>query len=268
MPELPEVDAIAGVVKLHAPGRAIEQIEILRQNRKYFWNDLTPVPENPWLVDDAFRIGKWVVMRTHVGPLERYVVVHNAMTGYFDWAHDPWCFDYVEAKRKSTSSDIRVILRFDGGYVLRFHDVRLFGRMYTSHALPDVGPELIQTPNGMPGRELITLERFAHVLYQKQTPIKSLLMEQSFIGGIGNIYANEACHLAGVDPSTPSDKLYPGQVPLLFEALKAVVECSIPTVRYDWLKVYRRSTCGSCGGRVEREELKGRATFYCPRCQS
>jgi formamidopyrimidine-DNA glycosylase len=197
-----------------------------------------------------------------------YVVTHNAMTGYFDWEHEPWTFDYVEGKRSSTPSDVRVLLTFESGRVLRFHDVRLFGRMDYSESLPSgVGPELMRTPNMMPGLRVITLRQFATLL-ESNWPVKSLLMQQSFVAGLGNIYANEGCHLAGLDPRTRACEVRPHLVPVLLEALRCVVSHSIPTVRYDWLNVYRRTRCGTCDRQVTRINLKGRATFICEGCQS
>ncbi len=272
MPELPEVDAITGIAKKYSVGNAITRFEILRWNGKYFHD-----PKGPRLttkevhVTEVFRYGKQIVFVTGQATrpsagLAEYLVVHNAMTGYFDWQHEPWTFDYVEAERTPTESDIRVKFHFRDGKVLRFHDARLFGSMRFHWALNAIGPELLRTPHGMQKSFLMTNKEFYEGL-RTSRPIKARLMEQSFMPGIGNIYANEACHLAGIDPRKPANEIRPELIPVLFEALKCSVLHSIPKVTYQWLNVYRRSTCGTCTGPVKRIEINKRATFLCESCQ-
>lgn len=272
IPELPEVEAITGVARRHAAGNNLTGIEIIRWNGKYFNSPSGPLfPNRGWDVSDVCRIGKHIVFRLpHPDPSlwESYLIVHNAMSGYFDWEHEPWTFDYVEGPRDPSGSDVRVRLLFGDGKVLRFHDSRLFGRMRISGELPITGPELLQTAHAFPGLPVITLPQFAARIRATRRPIKSLLMDQSFVAGIGNIYANEACHLAAINPHLPAHLVPPATIPNLLEALRCAVLHSIPQVRYQWLNVYRRSVCGSCGRPVVRTEIDKRATFHCERCQT
>jgi formamidopyrimidine-DNA glycosylase len=265
VPELPEVDAIAGIARKYAVGNSISRVEIVRWNGKYFSSKeglrlmgcvLPVIAVN--------RLGKQVVFTCG---LNGFLIVHNAMTGYFDWEHEPWTFDYVEGKRVSTDSDVRVKFHFVDGKILRFHDARLFGSMQLAPQLPNTAPELLKTPNGMAHKPLMTNLEFYKGL-QVATPVKARLMDQSFLAGIGNIYASEACHLAGIDPRKPSNQVRPELVPVLFEALKCSVLHSIPTVTYQWLNVYRRSTCGTCGAAVTRVQIAKRSTFLCESCQT
>lgn len=281
MPELPEVEAITAVARKHAAGNSLMDIDIVRWNGKYFhspsgpsalflgpkWNP-TPVP-----VGDVRRVGKHVVFTLpHPEYPERwpdaYLIVHNAMSGYFDWEHEPWTFDYVEGARRSTDSDVRVRFMFMDGKVIRFHDSRLFGSMRISGELPKSGPELLQTANAFPGLPVITLPQFAGRIWTDRRPVKEVLMDQSFVAGLGNIYANEACHLAALNPHTPANQVAPAIIPSLLEATRCAVLHSIPKVTYQWLNVYRRSACGSCKGPITRSEIAKRATFHCERCQS
>ena len=273
MPELPEVDAIAGVVKKYAKGNSIVNFEIVRWNGKYFNGPDGPLvgPKQcggKWDVDDVFRLGKQVVIQIPLPPRSYplYLIVHNAMTGYFDWEHEPWTFDYVEADRDPREDDVRVKVHFSDGKVLRFHDSRLFGSMKITSDLPETPAELVKTPHGMTGRPVMGLRRFYEGL-QVRTPIKVRLMDQTFVGGIGNIYSVEALHAAGIHPSTRSNRLSPEEACVLHAALVWSVDHSIPQVRYDWLNVYRRTSCGTCGFPVKRYKLGGRATFVCESCQ-
>lgn len=269
MPELPEVDAIARVAGLHAISRMITSVEVLRQpaNGAYF-PIATPLGAR---IRNVFRLGKHVVfdLGSPFGDGRTfYIDCHNAMTGFWDWEHDPWTFDYVEGARTSSESDVRVKLYLDDGAVLRFHDARMFGRLTITTELPETGPELMETPMMMRGARVITLREFAEGVYSTERPIKDLLLDQSFLSGIGNIYSNEALLVSGIDPRTPSNEVYGRLVPILLESLRTCCSLSIPKVRYDWLNCYRRKFCGLCGWLIRRETVKGRATFICERCQS
>lgn len=261
MPELPEVEAITAVAARHSAGQRIVSVEIVRQpaNNAYF-GDTSPVGS---LIKRVYRRGKHVLFE-----LEgcRWIDCHNAMTGYWDYEDDPWSFDYVEGPRKP-GDHVRVRMTLSNGKVLRFNDARFFGRLQVvgNEGLPRIGPELIETPHGP--APAITLRQFAEWILGDRRPVKEALMDQSHLAGVGNIYSNEGCHLAGIDPHVLGQDLRPYQVPILLEALRCVVAHSIPQVRYNWLKVYRRDLCGSCGGSVDRSEVAKRATFMCQSCQ-
>lgn len=268
MPELPEVDAIAGQARKYAPGNTIKMIEVLRGNEKYL---RVPKKQRETVmfaaghadVKDVFRIGKTVVFELTSGA---GITVHNAMTGYLDWEHEPWTFDYVEGDREATEDDVRARFIFSDGKILRFHDVRLFGSIELA-AMPTGLPELMATPNGVPGARLMTLEEF-HDGLQVRTPIKVRLMDQTFLGGIGNIYSVEGLHVAGIDPRRPSYQLSQGEASVLHASLRWSVDHCLPQVRYDWLNVYRRTSCGTCGHGVTKVKLASRSTFFCGECQS
>jgi formamidopyrimidine-DNA glycosylase len=159
-------------------------------------------------------------------------------------------------------------MHLDDGTVLRFHDARCFGRLRVSKGLPSVGPELLHTPHGLSWAPVVTLPYFARWILGEGRPVKVALMDQDMLAGIGNIYASEACHVAGIDPATVGRDLDPGLVPVLLEALRYVVDLRIPTIDYSNLLVYRRETCGTCSGPITRTEIAKRSTFTCKECQS
>lgn len=268
MPELPEVEAIAGVAARHCIGQQIMVTRVRRQpkNEAYFGNGLGmfTFPTGA-TITRVYRRGKHVLFELQGGGA--WIDCHNAMTGYWDYVDDPWTFDYVEGPRNA-ADHVRVQLCLENGRVLQFHDARFFGRLQVVYAPPQVGPELINTPHGLPGAPVVTLPDFARWILGEPRPVKVALMDQSRLAGIGNIYANEACHVAGIDPSTPGQRLDPSLVPALLEALRYVVDLRIPDIDYSSLLVYRRADCGSCGSSIVRTELAKRSTFSCPRCQS
>lgn len=272
MPELPEVDAIAGVANKYAAGNVLTDIQILRWNGKYFTTPdgptLPPYTFGGWSVIGVYRVGKQVAIALDL-PAKPFIFVHNAMTGYFDWEHEPWTFDYVEGEREATDSDVRVRLLFADGRVLRFHDARLFGsmRMGTEKDISGLPPELMKTPSLLPNRPIMTLDEFYEGLQESRAPIKVRLMDQGFLGGIGNIYSVEALHVAGIHPQVRSNQLSPEEASVLHASLRWSVDHSIPQVKYDWLNVYRRTTCRTCDSGVSKVKLGGRSTFFCPKCQ-
>jgi formamidopyrimidine-DNA glycosylase len=241
----------------------IESVDVVRQpsNVPYFGGQLP----SGHTIRRVYRRGKHVLFELDCGV---WIDCHNAMTGYWDYEDEPWSFDYVEGPR-TPGAHVRVKMLLSNGRTLRFNDARLFGRlrMVESDSLPRLGPELMETPCGPAGAPVMTSEQFAGWMLFDPRPVKSALMDQDCLAGIGNIYSNEACHLAGVDPRRPANQVYPGLIPVLHEALRCAVLHCIPQVTYSWLNVYRRSSCGTCGGRVKRIELGGRATFLCERCQ-
>lgn len=264
MPELPECDSIARVAGRHSIGRRVMHVDVVRQpaNMAYFAGP-SPVGH---VIKRVYRRGKHVLFELDG---DAWIDCHNAMTGYWDYEDEPWTFDYVEGPRRP-GDHVRIRILLSNGRVLRFNDARMFGRVrvVSGHMLPRLGPELIETPHGPAGTPIMTLAGFAQWMLSDPRPVKAALMDQDCLAGIGNIYSNEACHLAGVDPRRPADQVYPGLIPVLHEALRCSVLHSIPRVTYSWLNVYRRSACGSCGGPVVRVKLEGRATFLCERCQS
>lgn len=264
MPELPEVEMITGVIRRHAQMRAIEAVEVLRQPKSNsFLPKIAEEPITGARIWDVYRVGKRIIIELDD---DRMVDCHNAMTGYWDWEHEPWNFDYVEGPRK-TEDDVRVRFMLEGGLVLRYHDARMFGHLTVTTERRVSGPELLRTTWMRPDLRVITIQEFSSWLLNEPRPIKEALMDQEHLAGIGNIYSSEGCHLAGIDPHTPAKDLRPYQIPIILEALRCVVSHSIPKVQYQWLKVYRRDLCGSCDGPVVRTKLAARATFTCKRCQ-
>ena len=255
-------------ISARCTGREIAAIEVLRGP---FLRGPRPVG---WTIVGVRRRGKCpiFVLQDHNG--DRALLVSRlGMSGYWDFADDPWTFDYVEGSRESVERDVRVRITFRTGEVLRYHDARRFGRLELGN-VPEMGPDVIGTMWSYPDHpssDAMDWRYFRdHVVHNHwlfDRPIKAALLEQRFIAGVGNIYANEACHLAEVDPATTAGRLDPTACQMLWRALRCVLSLNLGEISYGWLRVYRRHACGSCGAAVRRTELKGRATFHCPICQ-
>jgi formamidopyrimidine-DNA glycosylase len=176
---------------------------------------------------------------------------------------------------------LRLVFDLADGRQLRFHDMRKFGRLYLT---PD--PQSIL---GKLGPEPLSDSFSAADLYARlrtrRTMLKPLLLDQRFIAGIGNIYADEALFLAGLHPCRRTVDLSEQEAEALYHAVRRVLTLAIsdrgttledyrtvtgkPGEHQDSLQVFRRSgqPCPRCGQRIERLVVAGRGTHICPRCQ-
>ena len=203
--------------------------------------------------------------------------VHLRMTGQFQWHELP----------SDPCSHTRVRFWNPQGQELRFVDVRSFGEMWwvppglpmdrVITGLRRLGPE--------PFSEAFSASYLRQRLKGSQRPIKTALLDQSLVAGIGNIYADESLFMAGLQPLTPAGELTLEQLDGLRKALVNVLTISIGaggTTFSDFRDlegvngnyggqawVYRRGgdPCRRCGTPIRREKLSGRSTHWCPTCQ-
>ncbi len=203
--------------------------------------------------------------------------VHLRMTGQLLWV----------PQDEPLSTYTRVRFTFANGQDLRFVDSRTFGRMWW--VPPDRPPEA-----GITGLQHLGPEPFSpdfnvaylqHQFQGRQRPIKSALLDQTLLAGLGNIYADEALFLSGIHPTTPCHRLQPEQIQRLLPAILTVLEASIQaggTTISDFrsvagvngnyggeAKVYGRTgqACRVCGTPIQRIRLAGRSSHFCPTCQ-
>lgn len=247
-------------------GRVITEINVLRQNGKY-WPAAGMCNKK---VFDCQRRGKRLFL---VLTDDLVLSIHNAMSGYWDASDDPWTFDYVEGKRKSESKDVRVEITLDTGRVLRFHDQRLFGSMKTltwdeaRKEVEKMGPEAISTPRMYPSAPLLNMLDMAVVVGNDERPIKEVLMDQSAIAGVGNIYAAESLWMSRIHPLTKAKELTTSQVASLTEAIQRALNGALErNLGYDGLVVYRRKAC-PLGHAIDKVKVADRQTYFCPECQ-
>jgi formamidopyrimidine-DNA glycosylase len=264
MPELPEVETIAR--KLNAPltGRMIHSTRLL-------WSRTlaTPSPEEftarlpGQVIRQVTRRAKYL----HVMLSGGHLFFHLRMSG--DMTICPP--DYQPAKHD------RLLLEFSDGAWLAFNDTRKFGRVWLvddpADVIGNLGPE--------PFDPALTAATFGDMLHTRKRQIKPLLLDQTFIAGIGNIYSDEALHLAGVHPLTQSDKILKEQSASLLSAIRTVLETGIKHngASIDWVyrgggfqnyfRVYGRENepCPICNTTIKRIVVGQRGTHFCPACQ-
>lgn len=171
----------------------------------------------------------------------------------------------------------RLVLHFEDGLALAFHDTRKFGRVWLTddpdHVLGNLGPE--------PLDPALTAARFAQMLRARHRLLKPLLLDQTFLAGLGNIYTDEALHLARLHPLQSSDTLTEEQAATLLRAIRSVLRAGIRShgASIDWVyrggdfqnhfRAYGRAgqPCPTCGRPIRRLTVGQRGTHICPACQ-
>lgn len=188
----------------------------------------------------------------------------------------------VRKKGAPKDSWQHITFSLSGGRELRFADLRKFGwmKLVTEDEIKiltkEFGPEPLDD---------LTIEKFQEILTKSGRPIKIILMDQSKISGIGNIYAVDALNLAKIDPRKPARSLSLREQSKLFEAIENVLKAGIKyrgaSDQYyldalgqkggyqDHFLVYNRAgkKCFNCGSEIKKFFLGGRGTYFCPKCQ-
>jgi len=261
MPELPEVETVVRTLRPAIVGRRILNAEF-RQLRVLRGSPIKTIKALAGRrIQSIERHGKFIAIRLDRG----YLVVHLGMTGKL----------LVNAEQTKFT---HAIFTLDQG-MLHYDDQRQFGRIEYGDALPDrvaaLGPEPLE----------ITLPDFTARVRARKSPIKAVLLNQSVVRGVGNIYADEALFRAGVHPKRAAASLGKARIERIYDAMREVLADAIESrgssvsnyVDADGRKgsfqlshrVYRRTgePCVKCGTAIRRIVLAQRGTHFCPKCQ-
>ncbi|MBD2104229.1 DNA-formamidopyrimidine glycosylase [Leptolyngbya sp. FACHB-261] len=280
MPELPEVETVRRGLAHALNGRQIQGADVLLARSVAYPEsptDFVTALRGTTLVDWQRR-GKYLL-----GQLAREQVaagwlgIHLRMTGSL------W---FKPEGPPSIHTRIRLFL--DGGDELRFSDTRTFGRMWA--VPPDCPPEKVitglQKLGPEPFSEAFSSDYLYTALHRRQRPLKSALLDQELVAGVGNIYADEALFTAGLSPTLPGSQITPEQAARLQKAVRSVLQAGINSGGssfsnfqnvqgvlgnyLDGAQVFRRTgaPCPTCGTPVARIKLAGRSTHFCPTCQA
>lgn len=257
MPELPDVEALRRYVAAHATGRTIERVEAPGAD---VIRNTTPQGLGRALKGRRFsepdRHGKWLLARTDGST----VVMHFGMTGTLVWADDGAARDDHD----------HVIFRCDRGE-LRFNLTRKFGGVWLASDEREVG----DVTGGL-GPDALDLGRddLADLLEDRRGMLKSALMDQQLVAGIGNIVADEVLWHACLHPRTAVGDLGEDDLDRLYEAMRIVLTESIDEGhvprRDGWLTHARDiedAACARCDAPIEHGRVASRSTYWCPRCQ-
>jgi len=268
MPELPEVETIrrqlcaAGV-----EGRTIEKVYIE-------WpRTVEPLTPSAFCkkvqghkLEEIGRHGKWLIFRLDGN---ENLLVHLRMTGRF----------YLTQGTLKKGKHDRAILQLSGGLNLHFRDPRKFGRWRLAASIEGLGPDALT----------VTKKEFFQCLDGQNKVLKALLLDQSFVAGVGNIYADEALFEARLDPRRKSGTLSDAEKLALYKAVTKVIKAGVRNKgtslgsgqgnyvdlngeaggHREKVKVYGRAgqPCVVCGQPLHKIQIAQRTTVFCARCQ-
>lgn len=272
MPELPEVETVRRGLLDKVLNRVIKGIRV----------NYPKIIEYPSIslfkkeivgqkINDISRYGKWLIFVLN----DFYLLSHLRMEGKY----------FIKSSKDVDLKHEHVIFELDDKTELRYMDVRKFGKMHLipKDKIKEIGP--LKELGLEPWDENLTLEYLQDKFSKKRLPIKSVLLDQSIIVGIGNIYADEILFLAKINPYTRAMDLNGDSIKNIIKYTRIVLEDAIKaggtTIRsyssvngihgmfQQNLNVHSRSgeACPVCGSEVIKVKIGGRGTYYCNKCQ-
>ncbi len=287
MPELPEVETVCRQLDPELAGKRIERLEVLDRR---WCRPVRPAKLEAAVsgraIEDLGRRGKYLLLALHGG---QTLVMHLRMTGNLVLLEDGDALDpsqgrrLYEGERSTSERHLRARFELEGGGELWFTDPRRFGEAFLldDDALRDRFSRLGVEPLS----DAFTAAALGELAKGRTAPLKSFLLDQSRIAGIGNIYADEALFRARLHPLSPAGSMRPEHHQALRDGIVAALEAgidgggaSIDDFRdgrgergrmQDEFLVHTRAgkPCPRCDGTIERIVVAGRSTYFCKGCQ-
>jgi len=267
MPELPEVETVKNEIAPYILGRTITGVTLP-------WAGIVrdPAPDEfisrvkGKKIADINRYGKYLLLTLSSG---EYLVIHLKMTGA------------LIVGSSEPPKHTRAVLQLDNGRHIYFRDPRKFGVLKLIKDPAEIknklGPE--------PLEDNFTPALFAARLKDRKAPVKAVLLDQSFLAGVGNMYADEALYAARIHPEKIAGSLTSKETGRLYEAIRQVLRDGLAAKGASIVNYLRpdgsagtahkqfkvahaqREKCEACGGAVKRIVVRGRGTYYCRNCQ-
>jgi len=292
LPELPEVETVRRGLEQKLNNFVIKKVEVCRDSTVAFPINKQDFIEglNNSLLYKWDRRGKYLIAELKQFddeniqfPIKKFsknngfLIVHLRMTGYFKYINDS----------KPPCKHTRIRFFDKNNNELRYIDVRSFGQMWWIK--PELSPKKIIKGLGSLGPEPFSKEfntKYLKKIISKRTKsIKAILLDQTIVAGIGNIYADESLYSAGISPNREARSIKNDELIKLKESIVTVLKKSIGsggTTFSDFrnlegengnfglqTNVYRRNgkQCRKCGNLIKRQKITGRSTHWCPKCQ-
>jgi formamidopyrimidine-DNA glycosylase len=256
VPELPDVEHYRRFLARHAVGACVERVLVtdpgILRNTDAATLD-TALRGHRF--EEPERRGKWLIAWTS-GPV---VLLHFGMTGDLIWGPD----------QSGRHRHDRVIFVLDRGE-LRYRNMRKLGGLWLAHGPDEVEPIL----SGL-GPDALSLDRhaFEGLLRRRRGQVKTALMDQTLLSGVGNLLADEILWRARIHPARPVQDLTETERRALFAALRRSIRAGIEEfdggMRTRWMRVRGQpgARCPRCRSALDRMVVGGRTTYFCPRCQ-
>lgn len=272
MPELPEVETVVRDLRPLIVGRTVLRVECGKQKLRRPWKPAWSRALEQWAIAAVRRRGKWIVLDgkdQQAGSL----LLHLGMTGQLT----------AVPAQSERQNHTHLIFPLDNGHELRFRDIRRFGSA-DWFATRDALERELDTKLG-PEPFDVTVDAFRQSVRGSSRNLKAILLDQMILAGVGNIYADEACHRAGLRPgrtgtslsNADCDRLRTSIVNVLTKAIAGrgstisdyVGGSGLMGTYQGEFQVYGRTDepCPTCGQAILRDRLAGRSSHYCPKCQ-
>ena len=268
MPELPEVETVKNALKKEVLNKKITSVKV-------YWDNIIAFPNveefkkqlKSQTINNIKRRGKWLMFELD----DYYLLSHLRMEGKY----------LIRKTNEPKEKHQHVIFSFSDNTDLRYHDTRKFGKMYlikkndiyNQKPLKDLGLE--------PWDNDLTSKYLKQKL--KDKPIKTELLDQSIITGIGNIYADEILFKAKINPQTKAKSLAENDLENIIKYTRQILTMAIKdggtTIKsytsqegvhgkyQDRLQIHTKKTCPICKNKIKKITVNGRGTYYCENCQ-
>lgn len=271
MPEIAEVETVRNTLKKQILHKKIIDVKILYS--KMIESDINTFKND--LINDEFidikRRGKWLIFELN----RHYLLSHLRMEGKF----------FLKSSKEEIVKHEHIIISFEDNTDLRYHDTRKFGRMNLIKKEDLENIECIKKQGLEPGDKKLNSSYLLEKFKNKKLPIKTMLLDQTIISGLGNIYANEVLFYAHLYPLKEAGKVTKEECDLICEGADKIIKEAIKmggttiksytsslgvTGRFQQkLKVHKKENeeCPICKSKIKNIKVGGRSTYYCPNCQ-
>ncbi len=271
MPEIAEVETVRNTLKnmiLNKPIKSVNVIypKMIESNLEEF-KKLLPSRK----IIDIKRVGKWLIFDLD----DYYLLSHLRMEGKF----------FVKGHAEEINKHEHVIITFTDGTDLRYHDTRKFGRMNLIKKEDLDSTEAIKKQGIEPISDKLSAEYLYNKIHAKNLPLKTILLDQSIISGLGNIYADEVLFASHINPLKKGKDITLSDCENIKDSAKKIITEAIKyggttiksytsslgvTGRFQqFLMVHKKEGehCQICNTPIVKIKVGGRSTYYCPNCQ-
>lgn len=262
MPELPDVEYMLRRLTLRILSKRIERVDIVDPNFVGFGSAGAHSRIKNTVITDVQRRGKFLVLFLDSGYI---LIFHMGMTGAI----------YLAAQTDVVEKWVRLRLGVEGRQEIRYRTVRKLGRIELAKGCDLDSIKILASLGVEPLSPACSPDFLQALAGAYRGTVKSLLMAQHKIAGIGNIYSDEILFHARVHPATQAGRLSEGQITRIHTVMGEVLreaarDLETLNLRRSWLLNYRSEAdrCPRCRGRVRRIQIVGRSSYFCPRCQS
>lgn len=267
MPELPEVETVRRSMEINL-GARVKRVDVRRADIVRL-NDFQAEDMYEQQITDIQRRGKFLLI--NLGQ-ELTMVVHMGMSGRFYM---------LEEDEEIIEKHVHFVLYLDNGKKLVYQDARRFGGIWFTKD----SQQFFAHMGAEPLSKDFSPEYLAKICQNRRVAVKTLILNQQLISGIGNIYADESLYAAGIRPDRPAGSLDSAEIKRLQQAIVEILSQGVKergtTFRdyrdgfnqrgnfQNYLKVYGRTNerCSVCGAPIEKEKIGGRSSHFCAHCQ-